>query len=1391
MTERAALPLKQHPNENHDKNRKSELIGPGRESMRSIRLAMSERSPRSAWRAASVGLLALTGLGTVQADPSYSYSRTSSFTYQANGLIESETVEPDQPNLCVKTTYTYGDAYGNKTATTTANCAGASTTAQFASRGASVAYATQTVTVGGVSVLVPAGTFATGAANALSQAEARTYDPRFGGVTRLVGPNGEAVATNWTLDDFGRKVLETRADGTSTAVYYCWLKVYNAATGAMEAATSTSAPSNSPGCHNGSAPSIVAPIEGEAPADAVRYEYTVALKGGTAISGFARVFYDRAGRKIRSVAQGFDGAAQPGGARLIAQDVDYNKYGVAVISTQPYFLNLTSSTTSGSVAYGLSKTEYDALGRATAVYSVDTSVTDQQSGGNAGSVVLPASRGGSRQMAKSSVSYDGLTTVSTDDQGHTRTEEKNLDGQVIRTKDAMGAQVVHQYDAFGNLVITKDPLGNRITVDYDVRGRKVAMNDPDAGVVAYCYDALGQLKAQQTSAMRGGHAPGGCPAVDASTTATAVAAWTTMAYDVLGRMTSRAEPEYAASWSYDGCAMGKGKLCQSSTSHGVTRKIAYDALGRVEKQRTDIAGDLSAATAVSYDANGRLLTQTYPTGVKLQYSYTTQGFLNAVSLLTPVSVGGASVSAKPLWSAGTFNAWGKAEQSSYGNGINNRANFLPDTGRLAGLTAGGGTTNAVVNQGYKWDSIGLLTRRVDALGDGSGVTALDTFTYDALGRLTQYDVSGGGAAGTSIRSVTLQYNALGMLLSKSDVGNYVYPTQGVANGRPHAVLGVQNQGQNFGYDLNGNATSATGGKWRSVAYTSFNMADVITGAGPQSSWKYDENHQRIKETKSNRVTWYLHPDNAGGLGFEREVASNGTQSNRHYISAGGQSIAVLVTNGALPALDAAAMAPPDPGAVAALKLEYWHKDQLGSLIATSDHAGNVTARYAYDPFGKRRYTNTAYDPYGNLVVDWTTDGSAGTDRGFTGHEHLDDMGIVHMNGRLYDPTLGRMMQPDPFVQEMLNLQNYDRYGYCYNSPLICTDPTGYSFLSKVWKKFKPIIIAVVVAWVAPELLGYLSNYSANFVVMVGSGANATLQLTTLGSAIAGFTAGAISSGNLKGALQGGFTAGMFTAAGDLITQSGGFAGSSAGGWGESSWQAVAVHGVVGCVTSVSGGGKCGPGMLSAAFSQSAIDYKNQFADAMGSRLAAGTIASAVVGGTASVLGGGKFANGAETAAFGYLFNALQHKLEGRTVVVSGTVSCRGVTDDVCNLAIAQIKNLAISLPDGSGVVVNVHRYGESFWDYLSLGPDLVLFSADPQGASLSGNNGNCAYGGGSCTISRDRFNTSTVTHEVGHHLGLVAHNPDERSVMYEYATKNRGTSLIKQDVQTLIKLQGK
>jgi len=64
-------------------------------------------------------------------------------------------------------------------------------------------------------------------------------------------------------------------------------------------------------------------------------------------------------------------------------------------------------------------------------------------------------------------------------------------------------------------------------------------------------------------------------------------------------------------------------------------------------------------------------------------------------------------------------------------------------------------------------------------------------------------------------------------------------------------------------------------------------------------------------------------------------------------------------------------------------------------------------------------------------------------RGYTGHEHLDGFGLINMNGRMYDPVIGRILSPDNFVQDPTNTQSYNRYSYCLNNPLRYTDPSGW------------------------------------------------------------------------------------------------------------------------------------------------------------------------------------------------------------------------------------------------------------------------------------------------------------------------------------------------------------
>ena len=56
-------------------------------------------------------------------------------------------------------------------------------------------------------------------------------------------------------------------------------------------------------------------------------------------------------------------------------------------------------------------------------------------------------------------------------------------------------------------------------------------------------------------------------------------------------------------------------------------------------------------------------------------------------------------------------------------------------------------------------------------------------------------------------------------------------------------------------------------------------------------------------------------------------------------------------------------------------------------------------------------------------------------RGYTGHEHLNDFGLINMNARLYDPLLGRFLAPDPFVGSGM-ANDFNRYVYCRNNPLM-------------------------------------------------------------------------------------------------------------------------------------------------------------------------------------------------------------------------------------------------------------------------------------------------------------------------------------------------------------------
>ena len=134
--------------------------------------------------------------------------------------------------------------------------------------------------------------------------------------------------------------------------------------------------------------------------------------------------------------------------------------------------------------------------------------------------------------------------------------------------------------------------------------------------------------------------------------------------------------------------------------------------------------------------------------------------------------------------------------------------------------------------------------------------------------------------------------------------------------------------------------------------------------------------------------------------------------------------------------------PASPAAAPWSAFEYAHRDHLGSLEAVTDARGNALIVLGHDPHGERR------------KPDWTSRfteaeieallGEHGerVSRGFTRHEHLDRTGLIHMNGRMYDPRLGRFLSPDPIVGDPTSSRSWNLYSYVGNNPLSYVDPTG-------------------------------------------------------------------------------------------------------------------------------------------------------------------------------------------------------------------------------------------------------------------------------------------------------------------------------------------------------------
>ncbi|MBG0781695.1 MAG: VCBS repeat-containing protein [Bacteroidales bacterium] len=467
-------------------------------------------------------------------------------------------------------------------------------------------------------------------------------------------------------------------------------------------------------------------------------------------------------------------------------------------------------------------------------------------------------------------------------------------------------------------------------------------------------------------------------------------------YDEFGRLTKRKEitgtfDEINYTYYQSSSQYGFGQVATITRSNGEHLRYTYDQLGRIIAKRESSPAKFFNF-AYSYNKeNGMLETLTYPTGFKLIYNYALNGKVIEV-------IRGSDK--RLLWKADTENERMQLTSFHLGNGVHEFKSF-DDFGMLRqnqAISMWKDIPVEIQNQQYHFEtSTGNLFYRKDLLTGQN-----EEFDYDYLlrNRLT--------AAGPHQAIVDIQYQDNGNIHNKSDVtrlsGSYNYE-----NSRINAVSSIT---------LPTDAYAASF-EIIDLTYTAFDKASTINGYTQGSInlsyGVFDQRTMAIKTTpeKPNQEEIKHYSDH-----YEVEINPQGQMKHFHYLIGGDGVFGVMIQ--------------PRDGKQ---QMYYLHKDHLGSYTTITDESGNTIERMSYDAWGRRR------NPYN--WADYQVPQPM-LDRGYTGHEHLDQFNLINMNGRIYDPVLARFLSPDPFVQDPSATQNYNRYTYALNNPLKYTDPSGYN-----------------------------------------------------------------------------------------------------------------------------------------------------------------------------------------------------------------------------------------------------------------------------------------------------------------------------------------------------------
>lgn len=586
------------------------------------------------------------------------------------------------------------------------------------------------------------------------------------------------------------------------------------------------------------------------------------------------------------------------------------------------------------------------------------------------------------------------------------------DGKIRRVSEPTFASApekwatTYEYDEFGRIATSTSPMGETRT-EYGTNHTTVTTPD---GWKKTSYNHFGEVASVETNGKTVNYEI--LPSGKVKSASPEEGAPITMEYDLQGNRTKLTDPDGGV---VENRYNGFGELLWTKQkgeeeSDGTATFYDYSEDGRLE--RIERNGE---TTSYEYDENLRISSISSKSH-KQNFTYDK---FDRITKLTEV------IDGKTFSKSTTYTPYGKVLKEVFPSGYST-VNHYDENGILTAVTDSGdrsvwelldenaqgqatlvrkggretrfeydsqgrmvnSATEGIVDMTYGFDPRGNLTSRTDNL-----TRQEERFTYDELNRLTDGTIYQGGIP---VKRDSIRFDENGNIVQKSDLGESIL-TYG-EEGRPHALSAIE-----------GDATgipSAT----LDIAYTDFKRMNLLTEGDLRYEISYGVDEQRRKSTLTQKGKSILTRTYFGN--YEEEEDADGHLRKIHYLAGG----SMLVRNGGRDSLLTA------------------HHDLLGSLVALTDEEGNVLERYAYDPWGERRNPG-----------DWTlrdTSTQHLTDRGYTGHEHIDAFRTINMNGRAYDPATASFLSPDPYIQAPDNWLNYNRYSYCLNNPFRYTDPSG-------------------------------------------------------------------------------------------------------------------------------------------------------------------------------------------------------------------------------------------------------------------------------------------------------------------------------------------------------------